>query len=76
MATYAPHRRATRIRHPAQVVVAVPVASHQAIFLLRQEVNEVFYVRIPDDFEGVGRWYEDFSQTTDEEVRHLLENAV
>lgn len=67
--------RATRIRHPAQVVVAVPVASYQAIYILRQEVDEVFCVRIPEDFEGVGRWYEDFSQTTDEEVRHLLENA-
>jgi predicted phosphoribosyltransferase len=67
--------RATRILHPAQVVVAVPVASYQAIFILRQEANEVYCVRIPDEFEGVGRWYEDFSQTTDEEVRRLLENA-
>lgn len=67
--------RATRIRHPAKVVVAVPVASYQAIFILRQEADEVYCVRIPDDFEGVGRWYEDFTQTTDEEVDHLLENA-
>jgi predicted phosphoribosyltransferase len=56
-------------------VVAVPVASYQAVFILRQEVDEVFCVRVPDDFEGVGRWFEDFSQTTDEEVRRLLENT-
>ena len=67
--------RATRLCYPAKVVVAVPVASYQATFILRQEVDEVICVRVPDDFEGVGRWFEDFSQTTDEEVRHLLENA-
>jgi predicted phosphoribosyltransferase len=67
--------RAVRTRHVAQVVVAIPTASTQAIYLLRQEVDEVYYVMAPEPFEGVGRWYEDFSQTTDEEVRSLLRNA-
>jgi predicted phosphoribosyltransferase len=67
--------RAVRTRHPAQVVVAIPTASTQAIYLLRQEVDEIHYVMAPEPFEGVGRWYEDFSQTTDEEVRSLLKKA-
>lgn len=67
--------RAVRTRHVAQVVVAIPTASTQAIYLLRQEVDEVYYVMAPEPFEGVGRWYEDFSQITDEEVRSLLRNA-
>lgn len=67
--------RAVRTRHPAQVVVAIPTASTQAIYLLRQEADEIHYVMAPEPFEGVGRWYEDFSQTTDEEVRSLLKKA-
>ena len=67
--------RAVRTRHPAQVVVAIPTASTQAIYLLRQEADEIHYVIAPEPFEGVGRWYEDFSQTTDEEVRSLLKKA-
>jgi putative phosphoribosyl transferase len=67
--------RAVRTRNPAQIVVAIPTASTQAIYLLRPEVDEVLYVMAPEPFEGVGRWYEDFSQTTDQEVNLLLEEA-
>jgi putative phosphoribosyl transferase len=38
-------------------------------------VDELVYVMAPDPFEGVGKWFEDFSQTTDEEVQGLLEKA-
>jgi len=38
-------------------------------------VDELVAVMTPADFAGVGQWYEDFSQTTDEEVRDLLERA-
>lgn len=62
-----------RTQSPARIVVAVPAAASQAIELLRSEVDEVVSVISPDPFEGVGKWYDDFSQTTDEEVRLLLE---
>jgi predicted phosphoribosyltransferase len=64
-----------RTQNPAQIVVAVPAAAPQAIDLLQPEVNEIVYVIAPDPFEGVGKWYDDFSQTTDDEVKSLLEKA-
>lgn len=66
---------ALRNRQPAEIVVAVPTAAPQAVDLLRPEVDEVVFVISPDPFEGVGKWFEDFSQTTDEEVQKLLEAA-
>lgn len=42
---------------------------------IRPEVDEFFAVMTPKDFSGVGQWYEDFSPTTDEGVRELLEKA-
>ncbi len=67
--------RAARTQSPARIVVAVPAAAPQALDLLRSTTDEIVYVIAPDPFEGVGRWYEDFSQTTDEEVQALLEAA-
>lgn len=67
--------RAVRTRHPGQILVAVPAVSIQAIELIQPEVDKVFYVMSPEPFEGVGRWYKDFSQTTDQEVQLLLEEA-
>jgi putative phosphoribosyl transferase len=43
---------------------------------LRPEVDEIVCATTPEPFYGVGRWYEDFSQTTDEEVRALLEESA
>lgn len=63
---------AIRARQPARIILAVPAASQQAIRLLRDKVDEAVYVIAPEPFEGVGKWYEDFSQTTDEEVQRLL----
>ena len=60
---------------PARIVVAVPAAAPQAIEILQPEVDEVVDVIAPIWFEGVGKWYEDFSQTTDDEVRSLLDDA-
>ena len=65
---------ALRTRQPAQIIVAVPVAAPQAIRLLQSKVDEAVYVIAPEFFEGVGKWYEDFSQITDEEVQILLSN--
>ena len=64
-----------KTQHPAQIIVAVPAAAPQAIELLRPEVDDIVYGIAPDPFEGVGKWYEDFSQTTDDEVGSLLEDA-
>jgi putative phosphoribosyl transferase len=67
--------QALRARHPAQLVVAVPVASPDTCQTLRTYVDQMICLYTPEPFYGVGLWYDDFSQTTDEEVRELLERA-
>lgn len=67
--------RGLRTQTPASIVVAVPAAAPQAIEILRAEVDEAVFVIAPYEFKGVGNWYEDFSQTTDEEVQWLLAEA-
>jgi predicted phosphoribosyltransferase len=64
-----------RARNPARIVVAVPVAASEVCEAFRHEVDEMICAMTPDPFFGVGRWYEEFRQTTDEEVRLLLEEA-
>jgi len=66
---------AARQQQPARIVAAVPVAARETLEQLRQEVDEAVCVQAPADFSAVGEWYEDFAQTTDEEVRELLEKA-
>src|SRR2546429_567947 len=58
---------------PAWVVVAVPAAAADTCEALSAEVDELVCLMTPEPFHAVGLWYEDFSQTTDEEVRELLE---
>ena len=58
---------------PLKIVVAAPVASSNAVQKLRKEVDEVIAVLIPQDFYGVGAFYEDFEQVTDDEVIYYLE---
>jgi putative phosphoribosyl transferase len=60
---------------PARIVVAVPVSAPETCDEFREEVDEVVCAATPEPFRGVGLWYKDFSQTTDEEVRQLLERA-
>jgi predicted phosphoribosyltransferase len=64
-----------RTLQPARIVVAVPVAAPEACDTLRRDADEIVCGVTPDPFYGVGRWYEDFSQVTDEEVRMLLQEA-
>jgi putative phosphoribosyl transferase len=64
---------ALRKQGPARIVVAVPVSSRETCNEFRSEVDEIVCAVTPEPFRGVGLWYEDFSQTTDEEVRELLE---
>jgi putative phosphoribosyl transferase len=65
-----------RTQHPAAIVVAVPVAADETCDEFRSEVNEVVCAYTPVPFYAVGLWYEDFSQTSDEEVRELLGRAA
>jgi predicted phosphoribosyltransferase len=67
---------ALRLKQPARLVVAVPVASPSACEELAAEVDEIICARTPEPFRAVGLWYEDFSQTSDAEVRRLLEHAA
>jgi predicted phosphoribosyltransferase len=67
--------RALRQQGPARIVVAVPVASPDTCELLKAYVDEVVCAATPEPFYAVGHWYEDFSQTTDEEVKELLGGA-
>ncbi len=64
-----------RQRGAARVVVAVPVASVEAEEELEALADEVVCLRTPDPFYAVGLWYGDFAQTSDDEVRSLLDRA-
>ena len=66
---------ALRLQHPARLVVAVPVAARSTCADLAREVDDMVCASTPEPFYAVGLWYEDFSQTTDEEVRELLARA-
>jgi putative phosphoribosyl transferase len=63
---------ALRKQHPAHIVVAVPVAAPVVRDEFKAEVDEIVCASTPEPFFGVGYWYEDFSQTSDEEVHDLL----
>jgi len=68
--------QAVQALEPKRTVVAVPVGSMEAWGDLREQADEVICLATPEPFYAVGMWYEDFSQTTDEEVRELLERAT
>jgi putative phosphoribosyl transferase len=68
--------RAVRMRAPARVVVAVPVAAPETCAALGPEVDEVVCAVRPSDFRSVGGWYDDFSPTTDDEVRRCVTSFV
>jgi predicted phosphoribosyltransferase len=59
-------------QHPARTVVAVPTASPDTCEALKAEADDVICAMTPERFVAVGHWYEDFTQTTDDEVRELL----
>jgi predicted phosphoribosyltransferase len=69
--------RAVRRQGPAAIVIAVPVAPDTSIAELEieAEVAEVVTLFVPENFHAVGQWYDDFTQTTDEQVTELLDIA-
>ena len=58
---------------PGKMIIAVPVASRSAVNKLAKEVDEIVVVYVPDQFYGVGAFYEDFEQVTDEQDIYYLE---
>jgi putative phosphoribosyl transferase len=67
---------AVRKHQPAAIVIAVPVAAAETCQQLETEVDQIACVSSPSPFYSVGLWYENFPQTTDEEVRELLTTAT
>lgn len=65
-----------RAKRPARIVVAVPTAAPATCEYFESQVDEVVCAITPEPFYGVGQWYQDFSQTTDEEVRKFLEQTA
>jgi predicted phosphoribosyltransferase len=66
---------ALRRLDPSRIVVAVPVGAPEACAEFRHEADEAICAKEPTPFHAVGLWYEDFSQTTDEQVRDVLARA-
>jgi len=68
--------QALRRLGPASIVAAVPVGAAVTCRELERVADEVVCLETPDPFRAVSLWYEEFGQTTDHEVRHLLETAA
>jgi putative phosphoribosyl transferase len=68
--------QAVRLQGPKRLIAAVPVAALETCSEFRMTVDEIICAYTPQPFLSVGMWYEDFSQTTDEEVQRLLEQAA
>jgi putative phosphoribosyl transferase len=63
---------ALRLQHPRRLVYAAAVCSVEGALAVARQADDVVCVATPDRFFGVGAWYHDFTQTTDEEVVELL----
>jgi predicted phosphoribosyltransferase len=68
--------KALKAQEPARVVVAVPAAPRELCEQLRHEADEVVCARTPEPLQSVGQCYEDFSETSDDEVRALVAEAA
>ncbi len=67
--------RALQLQLPARLVVAVPTAAPPVCSEIGREVDEIICAITPEPFYAVGLWYDDFSETTDDDVRRLLRHA-
>ena len=67
--------RALRQMKPSRIVIAVPVAPVSTCNRLQFEADELVCLEMPEPFYGVGQFYDDFSQVSDEEVKDLLDSA-
>jgi putative phosphoribosyl transferase len=67
---------ALRKLNPARIICAVPVGARDTMEAIKQQADDAVCVHAPEGFSSVGEWYEDFTQTGDEEVRDLLSRAT
>jgi putative phosphoribosyl transferase len=67
---------ALHLEKPKRIVIAVPVSSRETCDEFRSDVDEIVCAYTPTHFQGVSLWYEDFSQTSDEEVREILKRST
>lgn len=67
--------RSLKRKKPAKLIVAAPVGAPSSCIDMQDEVDEVICLKMPESFTAVGSWYEQFDQTTDEEVKSLLQSA-
>jgi putative phosphoribosyl transferase len=67
---------ALRREHAKQIIAAVPVAASSVCEIVAREAEGTVCLYTPADFYAVGQWYQNFSQTTDEEVRDLLARSI
>src|SRR5271169_4585036 len=75
-ATMSAAASAVKTKNPTKIVIAVPTGAPDTCKFFEEKVDEVICVATPEPFYSVGAWYEDFSQTTDEEVCELLNKAA
>ncbi len=68
--------RALRQSNPKRIVVAVPVGAADTCRSLRTDADEVICLHAPESFYSVSTWYQEFAQTSDDEVRRLLRAAL
>lgn len=61
---------------PSRIVIAVPVAASSIYREFQHSADELICLATPEPFGSVGTWYHDFTQTTDDDVRHLLDKAI
>ena len=67
--------RAIRLQKPSHLIIAAPVAAFATAQAIHGEADELVILATPQDLIAVGQWYENFEQTTDEEVTELLDKA-
>lgn len=63
---------ALRELNAGRIIVATPTIARSTYEYLQKQADEVIAVIVPEEFYGVGQWFEDFSQTSDEEVHQFL----
>lgn len=62
--------------NPQKIIVAVPVASKEALALIKKKVDEVICLEVPDIFMSVGQWYQQFNQVDDDQAIQLLQGSL
>jgi predicted phosphoribosyltransferase len=67
--------RALKRKEPSKLVIAVPLGAASTCSELKNEADELICLMTPEPFFAVGSWYENFEQTTDQQVRELLQKA-